>query len=104
MSKPRILVFAPREEPPETIAALEGTGCELVFCNRDWQLPRLAHEDAVVESARDAVGLMGTSMRHTPISGRLMRASQRVLTVPTYPFGATPLQPHPTTDLGGLVS
>ena len=31
MSKPKILVFAPREEPPETIAALEGLGCELVF-------------------------------------------------------------------------
>ena len=36
MSKPKILVFAPREEPPETIAALEGIGCELVFGNRDW--------------------------------------------------------------------
>jgi hypothetical protein len=35
MSKPKILVFAPREEPPDTIAALEGLGCELVFGNRD---------------------------------------------------------------------
>jgi hypothetical protein len=31
MSKPKILIFAPREEPPETINALEGLGCELVF-------------------------------------------------------------------------
>ena len=72
MSKPKILIFAPREEPPETISALEGLGCEVVFGNRDWQLPRTAHEDTVVEAARDAVALMGTSMRHTPISRRIM--------------------------------
>ena len=38
MSKPKVLIFAPREEPPETINALEGLGCELVFGDRDWQL------------------------------------------------------------------
>ena len=43
MSKPKILIFAPREEPPETVNALEGMGCELVFGDRDWQLPRTAH-------------------------------------------------------------
>ena len=40
MSKPKVLIFAPREEPPETINALEGIGCEVVFGDRDWQLPR----------------------------------------------------------------
>ena len=35
MSKPKVLIFAPREEPPETINALEGVGCELVFGDRD---------------------------------------------------------------------
>ena len=29
MSKPKILIFAPREEPPETVNPLEGLGCEL---------------------------------------------------------------------------
>ena len=65
MSKPKILIFAPREEPPETISALEGLGCELVFGNREWQLPRTAYEDTIAEAAREAVALMGTSIRHT---------------------------------------
>jgi len=65
MSKPKVLIFAPREEPPETFSALEALGCEVVIGDRDWQLPRASHEDAVVEAARDAVALMGTSMRHT---------------------------------------
>src|SRR5262245_43554994 len=77
MSKPKVLIFAPREEPPETIKALEGLGCDVVIGNRDWQLPRTHYEDDVVDAARDAVALMGTSMRHTPISRRIMKASQR---------------------------
>ena len=45
MSKPKVLIFAPREEPPETISALEALGCEIVIGDLDWQLPRTAHED-----------------------------------------------------------
>ena len=41
MSKPKVLIFAPREEPPETMQALEGLGCEVVVGSRDWQLPRM---------------------------------------------------------------
>jgi hypothetical protein len=69
-TKPKVLIFAPREEPPETISSIENLGCELVFGDLRWQLPRTHHEDTVVEAAREAVALMGTSMRHTPISRR----------------------------------
>jgi phosphoglycerate dehydrogenase-like enzyme len=103
MSKPKILIFAPREEPPETISTLEGLGCELVFGDRDWQLPRGAHEDAVVEAARDAVALMGTSMRHTPISRRIMQASQRLRIVAKYTVGVDDIDTEAATDLGVMV-
>jgi len=103
MSKPKVLVFAPREEPPETIAALEGLGCELVFGNRDWQLPRGAHADALVEAARDAVALMGTSMRHTPISRRVMQASQRLRVVAKYTVGVDDIDTDAATELGIMV-
>ena len=103
MSKPKILVFAPREEPPETIAALEGLGCELVFGDRDWQLPRGSHEGALVEAARDAVALMGTSMRHTPISRRVMQASQRLRVVAKYTVGVDDIDTEAATELGIMV-
>src|SRR5262249_51729397 len=99
MSKPKILIFAPREEPPETVNALEGLGCELVFGDRDWQLPRTTHEDAVVEAARDAVALMGTSMRHTPISRRIMQASQRLRIVAKYTVGVDDVDTDAATEL-----
>ena len=103
MSKPKILIFAPREEPPETINALEGLGCEVVFGDRDWQLPRGAHEDAVVEAARDAVALMGTSIRHTPIGRRIMQASQRLRIVAKYTVGVDDIDTDAATDLGIMV-
>jgi D-3-phosphoglycerate dehydrogenase len=103
MSKPKILIFAPREEPPETVNALEGMGCELVFGDLAWQLPRTTHEDAVVEAARDAVALMGTSMRHTPISRRIMQASQRLRIVAKYTVGVDDVDTEAATELGIMV-
>jgi len=103
MFKPKILIFAPREEPPETINALESLSCELVFGDRDWQLPRADHESAVVEAARDAVALMGTSMRHTPISRRIMQASQRLRVVAKYTVGVDDVDVEAATDLGVMV-
>ena len=100
MSKPKILIFAPREEPPETVNALEGMGCEIIFGDRDWQLPRTTHEDAVVDAARDAVALMGTSIRHTPISRRIMQASQRLRIVAKYTVGVDDIDTEAATDLG----
>jgi len=103
MSKPKVLIFAPREEPPETISAIEGIGCEVVFGDRDWQLPRTTCEDAVVEAARDAVALMGTSIRHTPISRRIMQASQRLRVVAKYTVGVDDVDTETATDLGVMI-
>jgi D-3-phosphoglycerate dehydrogenase / 2-oxoglutarate reductase len=103
MSKPKVLIFAPREEPPETIKSLEGLGCEVVVGNRDWQLPRTHYEDDVVEAAREAVALMGTSMRHTPISRRIMQASQRLRVVAKYTVGVDDIDTEGATDLGVMV-
>jgi D-3-phosphoglycerate dehydrogenase / 2-oxoglutarate reductase len=103
MSKPKVLIFAPREEPPETINALEGMGCEIVFGDRGWQLPRTSCEDAVVEAARDTVALMGTSIRHTPISRRIMQASQRLRVVAKYTVGVDDIDIEAATELGVMV-
>jgi phosphoglycerate dehydrogenase-like enzyme len=103
MSKPKILIFAPREEPPETISALEGLGCEITFGDRAWQLPRTAHEDAVVQAARDAVAFMGTSIRHTPISRRIMQASQRLRIIAKYSVGVDDIDTEAATELGIMV-
>ena len=103
MSKPKILIFAPREEPPEAIKVLEGLGCEVVIGDRDWQLPRHHYEDTIVEAARDTVALMGTSIRHTPISRRIMQASQRLRVVAKYTVGVDDIDTEAATELGIMV-
>ncbi|MEJ8571527.1 NAD(P)-dependent oxidoreductase [Microbaculum marinum] len=100
---PKVLIYAPREEPPETIRRLRETGCDLVFGDPEWQLPRGRHEDAFAEAARDAVALLGTSIRHTPISRRIMEGSQRLRVVSKYTVGVDDVDVAAATDLGILV-
>ncbi len=103
MSKPKILIFAPREEPQSILAALESAGCEIAVGDRAWQLPRGAHEDAFAAAAREAVALMGTSIRETPVSRRIMQASQRLRIVAKYTVGVDDVDIEAATDLGILV-
>jgi phosphoglycerate dehydrogenase-like enzyme len=106
MSKPKVLIFAQREEPPETIRALEELGCEVVWGDPAWQLPRGSaqdKEDAMVERARDTVALMGTSIRHAPITRRIMQASQRLRVVAKYSVGVDDVDTDAATELGIMV-
>jgi phosphoglycerate dehydrogenase-like enzyme len=103
MSKPKILIFAQREEPPDIIGQLEGAGCEIAVGDQAWQLPRGDHESAMVAAARDAVALMGTSIRHAPITRRVMEASQRLRIVAKYTVGVDDVDTDAATDLGILV-
>jgi phosphoglycerate dehydrogenase-like enzyme len=57
----------------------------------------------VVEAARDAVALMGTSLRPTPISRRIMAASQRLRVVAKYTVGVDDVDTEAATELGVMV-
>jgi phosphoglycerate dehydrogenase-like enzyme len=103
MTKPKILIFAPREEPPSIISQLEGAGCQVAVGNLDWQLPRGNYEDAFAAAARDTVALMGTSIRHTPVSRRIMEGSQRLRIVAKYTVGVDDVDIEAATDLGIMV-
>lgn len=103
MSQPKVFIHAPREEPADFLKRLQDAGCDVGFGDKAWQLPRGEHEAAFVEAARDAVALMGTSIRHTPISRRVMEASQRLRIVAKYTVGVDDVDTEAATDLGILV-
>jgi phosphoglycerate dehydrogenase-like enzyme len=103
MSKPKILIFAPREEPHEVRRQLEDAGYEIVLGDKAWQLPRTQHETEFMTAAREAVALMGTSIRHTPVSRRIMEASQRLRIVAKYTVGVDDVDTEAATELGILV-
>jgi phosphoglycerate dehydrogenase-like enzyme len=103
MSKPKILIFAPREEPEDVISSLEGAGFDLAYGERAWQAPRGDHENDFIVAAREAVALMGTSIRHTPISRRVMESSQRLRIVAKYTVGVDDIDVEAATELGIMV-
>ena len=103
MIKPTILIFAPREEPAEIVETLKGAGCDLLFGERAWQQPRGDHEAALLGAARESVALMGTSIRHTPISRRVLESAQRLRIVAKYTVGVDDIDVEAATELGILV-
>ena len=66
-------------------------------------MPRGNYEDAFAAAARDTVALMGTSIRHTPVSRRIMEGSQRLRIVAKYTVGVDDVDVEAATDLGIMV-
>ncbi len=100
----KVFIFAPREEPRELIKRLEDRGCEVFIGDPAWQLPGSNHEDELVTHAREAVALTGTSIRNTPISSRILEASQRLRIVAKYSVGVDDVDVDAATELGIMVT
>ena len=104
MSKPEVLIFAPRDEPPELLKPLEDAGITLTRGNKDWQwIKRPENEDEMSAAARDSVGMMGTMVRCSPVSRRVMEGAQRLRIVAKYTVGVDDVDIDAATDLGILV-
>ena len=102
MSNRKILIYARREEPAEVLKSLDATGCEIVFGDNKWVLPG-DNEDALVTATRDAVALLGTSIRNTPITRRVLQASQSLRLVSKYTVGVDDIDVDAATEMGILV-
>jgi phosphoglycerate dehydrogenase-like enzyme len=103
MPSSKVLIFAPREEPEDVLAQLRERGCEIALGKKEWQFPRGSHEDELVEAARECVALMGTSIRHTQITRRVLEASQRLRIVAKYTVGVDDVDTEAATELGIMV-
>lgn len=103
MSKPKLLIFAPREEPAEILTRLTEAGLDIGYGEKAWQFPRTDHEADLAAAARDTVAMMGTSIRHTPITRRVMEEAQRLRIVAKYTVGVDDIDTDAATDLGILV-
>ena len=73
MSNPKVLIFAPRDEPPQVLAPLEKAGLEIVKGNPDWQWVKADHEPEFIAAARDTL-LPGPQRRGT--GGQLSRRAE----------------------------
>ncbi|MGE0652927.1 MAG: NAD(P)-dependent oxidoreductase [Alphaproteobacteria bacterium] len=75
MARPKVFVFAPIKESLEWQEAFEAAGLDLVLGKADWHDPQGNNEDEMVEMAKGAVAMMGTSIRSCPITKKIMQAA-----------------------------
>lgn len=103
MSNPNVLIFAPREEPQDILERLRSAGVDISYGEKAWQLPRTDFEADFAAAARDKVALMGTSIRHTPVTRRIMEEAQRLRVIAKYTVGVDDVDTDAATDLGIMV-
>jgi len=99
----RVLIYASREESAAVLDQLRAAGCEIAVGSRAWQTPAGADEDAFFEAARDIDVLMGTSIRSTPITRRIIEASPRLRIIAKYTVGVDDVDIDAATEHGILV-
>jgi phosphoglycerate dehydrogenase-like enzyme len=103
MSAPRVFIFAPADESGETHQKLEGQGCELILGKASWDTPQGNNETEMAQAATGCDALMGTSIRSSPITEKIMRSSDRLRVVAKYTIGVDDIDVDAATDLGILV-
>jgi D-3-phosphoglycerate dehydrogenase len=104
MNAARVFIFAPADTDGETHRQLEHADCELVFGKASWDTPLGDNEDEMTATARGTDALMGTSIRSSPISRRILESSETLRIVAKYTIGVDDVDVEAATDLGILVT
>ena len=104
MQGPRVFVFAPADRSGDSHRQLEAAGCELVLGNASWDTPLGDNEDEMAQVASSADALVGTSIRSSPITRRIMTSSDRLRIVAKYTIGVDDVDVDAATELGILVT
>src|ERR687888_1799331 len=100
----QVFIFAPADKDGETHRQLEAAGCQLVLGKAGWETPLGDNEQEIADMARGAGALMGTSIRSSPITRRIMQSSDRLRIVAKYTIGVDDVDVEAATELGILVT
>ncbi len=106
MANAKIFVFAPERvgKIGDTLDRLAGAGCEIVQGAASWQTPQGNSEAEMTAMAVGADALMGTSIRSSPITRRIMEASDKLRIVAKYSIGVDDVDVEAATALGIIVT
>jgi phosphoglycerate dehydrogenase-like enzyme len=104
MADAKVFIFAPSDPTEETHRQLERAGCELVLGKASWQNPQGNTEDEIVALAQGCDALTGTSIRSSPITRRIMAASDQLRIVAKYTIGVDDVDVDAATEMGIMVT
>src|ERR1041384_2521902 len=88
MAKAKVFIFAPADPTGESDRILEAAGCEL----------------KMAQMSEGADALVGTSIRSTPITQKIMQSSKSLRIVAKYTIGVDDVDVDAATELGILVT
>src|SRR5512146_912430 len=101
----KVFIFAPIDETGESHGKLETAGCSLLLGEASWHTPKGNNEDQMCKMAEGAVALMGTSIRSSPITRRIMQsAGPGLRIVAKFTVGVDDVDVDAATDLGIMVT
>ena len=104
MAKAKIFIFAPADQTGESHKKLQTAGCELVLGNASWNTPQGNSEGEMMRMAQGCDALIGTSIRSTPITRKIMESSNKLRIVAKYTIGVDDVDVDAATELGILVA
>src|SRR5713226_6440293 len=104
MAKSKVFIFAPSDQTGESHRKLEGAGCELVLGNASWDTPQGNSEAEMIRMAQGCDALLGTSIRSTPITRKVMESSNKLRIVAKYTIGVDDVDVDAATEMGILVA
>jgi phosphoglycerate dehydrogenase-like enzyme len=104
MAKAKVFIFAPSDETGDSHKKLEAAGCELILGNASWNTPQGNSEGEMMRVAQGCDALIGTSIRSTPITRKIMESSNKLRIVAKYTIGVDDVDVEAATELGILVA
>jgi D-3-phosphoglycerate dehydrogenase / 2-oxoglutarate reductase len=104
MAKAKVFVFAPADPTGESDRILESAGCELKQGKANWDTPQGDSELEMARMSEGADALVGTSIRSTPITQKIMQSSKNLRIVAKYTIGVDDVDVDAATELGILVT
>jgi len=104
MSNARVFIFAPADTTGESHRRLEDVGCELVQGKASWHTPQGDNEEEMCAMAKDADALTGTSIRSSPITGKIMESAPDLRIIAKYTVGVDDVDVEAATARGILVT
>lgn len=104
MADAKVFVFAPADPTGETHREFEANGCDLVLGQASWDTPQGDNEAEIAAMAKGCDALVGTSIRSSPITKKIMENSAKLRIVAKYTIGVDDVDVEAATDLGILVT
>jgi len=104
MADPKVFIFAEPDGAAECNEKMASYKLDLTKGEADWHTPMGNNEEEMIEMADGAEALLGTSIRSSPITRKIMEASPNLRIVAKCTVGTDDVDVEAATELGILVT